>query len=118
MAAGADIRDDRNQRRRPLGPSSIHQLIKLLAMILDEAVEDEIIDRNPARGKRMRIRVPKPARSFLELDELAALLDAATTQDALPTFPALVLAEHGTQAQVARQTAPGTAPATSRPPSG
>lgn len=110
LAAGADIRDRRNQRRRPLGPSSIHQLIKLLAMILDEAFEDEIIDHNPARGKRMRIRVPKPARSFLELDELAALLDAATAQDALPSFLPAALAGDGTQAQVARQTATGHRP--------
>ena len=79
-------------------------------MILDEAVEDEIIDHNPARGKRMRVRVPKPARSFLELDELAALLDAATAQDALPSFPHAVRAGTGTQARVARQTAAGHRP--------
>ncbi len=110
IAAGADIRDRRNQRRRPLGASSIHDLIKLLAMILDEAVEDEIIDRNPARGKRMRVRVPKPKRSFLELDELAALLDAASAQDALPSFPAAILAGDGTQAKVARRAAAGHRP--------
>ncbi|MCW3019032.1 MAG: integrase family protein, partial [Solirubrobacterales bacterium] len=35
----------------------------------------------PARGKRMRVRVPKPERTFLEMDELALLLDAAGAQD-------------------------------------
>ena len=110
IAAAAEIRDRHKHRRRPLGPSSIRDLIKLLAMILDEAVEDEIIDRNPARGKRMRIRVSKPTRSFLELDELAALLDAASTQDALPSFPAEVLARDGTRAQVARRIAAGHRP--------
>ncbi len=110
IAAGADIRDPRGRRRVPLSPASIRDLIKLLAMILDEAVEDEIIDRNPARGKRMRVRVPKPARSFLELDELAALIDAASIQDALPSFPAAVLAGDGTQAKVARRTAAGRRP--------
>ena len=29
----------------------------------------------------MRVRVPKPQRSFLELDELRALMDAAAAQD-------------------------------------
>ena len=82
IAAGAVIRDHRGRRTQPLGPSSIHKLISCLASILDEAVEDELIDRNPARGRRMRIKVPKPARTFLELDELVALTDAAGDQDA------------------------------------
>jgi hypothetical protein len=55
-----------------------------LATILDEAIEDGHIDRNPARGTRMRLRVPKPSRSFLEMDELVALTDAAGAQDAEP----------------------------------
>jgi hypothetical protein len=29
----------------------------------------------------MRLRVPKPKRTFLELDELRALIDAAASQD-------------------------------------
>ena len=28
------------------------------------------IDRNPARGERCVVRVPKPTRTFLEMDEL------------------------------------------------
>jgi integrase len=70
----------------PLSASSIRKLIGLLAAILDDAFEDELIERNPARGKRMRVRVPKPDRSFLELDELAALIEAAAAQDALPSL--------------------------------
>jgi integrase len=81
IAAGADLRDERGRRRVPLGPSSLRKLIDTLAAILDDAIEDEHIDRNPARGKRMRVRVPKPNRSFLEMDELARLLDAAAAQD-------------------------------------
>lgn len=53
----------------------------MLGAILDDAVEDELLESNPARGKRMRVRVPKPNRAFLETDELAALLEAASTQD-------------------------------------
>lgn len=110
IAAGAEIRDRRNRRCEALSPSSLKRLIGVLAMILDEAVEDELIDRNPARGKRMRVRVPKPKRSFLELDELAALLGAAGAQEALPSFPAEVLAGEGSQAQVARRIAAGRRP--------
>ena len=75
----------------PLGPASIRKLLDTLAAILDDAVEDGHIERNPARGNRMRIRVPKPSRSFLELDELAALIDAAARQDT-PSTPKRVRA--------------------------
>jgi integrase len=85
IAAGADLRDRRGRRIVPLGPSSIRKLIDALATILDDAVEDELIDRNPARGKRMRVRVPKPSRSFLEMDELVAMIEAADEQDRPPT---------------------------------
>ncbi len=81
IAAGADIRDVRNRRQVPLGPSSIRKLIDTLGAILDDAIEDGHIERNSARNKRMRVRVPKPPRTFLELDELRALMDAATAQD-------------------------------------
>ncbi|MGZ8711461.1 MAG: tyrosine-type recombinase/integrase [Thermoanaerobaculia bacterium] len=81
IAAGAEVRDEHNRRRVPLGPSSIRKLITCLAAILDDAIEDGHIERNPARSKRMRVRVPKPQRSFLELDELRALMDAAAAQD-------------------------------------
>jgi integrase len=109
IAAGADIRDRRNRRQVPLSASSIRKLIDCLAAILDEAVEDELIERNPARGKRMRVRVPKPNRTFLELDELAALIDAAASQDALPQ-PEGLRAGDSTRAKVARLIAAGRSP--------
>ena len=82
IAAGAAVRDRSGRRARPLGPASIHKLISCLTAILDEAIEDGHIERNPARGRRMRVKVPKPARTFLEMDELVALTDAAGEQDA------------------------------------
>jgi integrase len=110
LDAGADLRDKRNRRLVPLSASSIRKVIAVLATILDEALEDELIDRNPARGKRMLVRAPKPVRSFLELDELADLLDAASTQDALPALPATELTGETTRARVARRAAAGNTP--------
>jgi integrase len=107
LAAGADIRDRRGRRQVPLSASSIRKATSLLAMILDEALADELIAQNPARAKRMRVRVPKPARSFLELDELAALIDAAGAQDALPAIAAEELSGEHTRARVARRLAAG-----------
>jgi integrase len=52
-----------------------------LREILEDAIEDGHLDRNGARGRRMRVRVSKPDRTFLEMDELACLLDAAAAQD-------------------------------------
>jgi integrase len=79
--AGAEIRDRNGRRIKPLGPASIRSVIDGLVAILDDAIEDGYIDSNPAQGKRMRIKAPKPKRTFLEIDELAALIDAATEQD-------------------------------------
>lgn len=59
-------------------------MIDTLAAILEEAIEDELIERNPAHGKPMKVRVPKPTRTFLEMDDLAALLQAAEDQDRSP----------------------------------
>lgn len=81
IAAGADLRDYRGRRLVPLGPASVRKLIGGLAALMDDAIEDGYVESNPARSKRMRVRVPKPSRTFLEMDELAALLDAAAEQD-------------------------------------
>jgi integrase len=94
IEAGADLRDRRGRRIVPLGPSSIRKLLVTLATILDDAIEDGHIKRNPARGKRMRVRVPKPQRTFLELDELNALIDAAVSQDP-PSTPTKIPARGG-----------------------
>jgi integrase len=85
LDAGRDLRDAYGRRRRPLGPNAIRGVLRVLAAILEDAVEDELIETNPARGKRMRVKVPKPERTFLEMDELALLLEAAGVQD-LPVW--------------------------------
>jgi integrase len=107
LAAGADLRDRRGRQQVPLSASSIRKAISLLAAILDEALADELIAQNPARGKRLRLRVPKPSRTFLELDELGALIDAAATQDATPAIVPREMRGDGTRARVARRLAAG-----------
>lgn len=81
LAAGADLRDRSGRRAKPLSPSSIKKLIDLLGTVLDEAVHDGFLPSNPARGRRVRIKIRRATRSALEIDELAALLDAATALD-------------------------------------
>jgi integrase len=81
LAAGVDLRDRSGRRAKPLSPSSIKKLIELLGTVLDEAVHDGFLPSNPARGRRLRIKMRRPTRSALEIDELAALLDAATALD-------------------------------------
>src|SRR3954470_15603496 len=60
-----------------LAPRSVNMILDLLAQILDDAVEYELLSANPARGKRRRLKVPKPARTFLEPDMVVDLLDVA-----------------------------------------
>jgi hypothetical protein len=61
ITAGADLRDHRGRRIVPLGPSSIRKLIDTLGAILDDAIEDGHIVRNPARGRRMCARAQASA---------------------------------------------------------
>lgn len=73
------------RRKRPLSNTSINGMLALLSQILQRAVDYEHIDRNPLRvGTRKDRYLPaiKPARTFLEVDELHALLDAAGELDA------------------------------------
>ncbi len=73
------------RRRRPLSNTSINAMIKLLGQILQQAVDYELIDRNPVRvGERSARFLPRvrPRRTFLEIDEFHALLDAASELEA------------------------------------
>jgi integrase len=81
IAAGADLRDERNRKIKPIGPSSLKRFLDTLRTILDEAIEDKYIPANPAHGRRLKVKVPKPKRTFLERDELIATEDAALSQD-------------------------------------
>jgi integrase len=80
--AGADLRDRHGRPLRPLGLRQIGHILNIHGAILEAAEEDDLIDHNTARGKRMRIKPPKPKRTFLEMDELAYLIDAGADQDA------------------------------------
>jgi len=68
---------------RPLGNNSINKCLKVLAQILDDAVEFGYLGSNPARGKRRRLKAMKPRRTWLEIHEVQALLDAAGDHQAL-----------------------------------
>jgi integrase len=69
-------------REGALGATSINKMIATLAAILETAVEYELIARNPAQGRRRRLPLVKPHRSWLDRAEhITALLDAAREID-------------------------------------
>jgi integrase len=69
-------------REGKLGATSINKTLTTLAAILETAVEYELIDRNPARGRRRRLPAVAPRRSWLDrADHIAALLDGACKLD-------------------------------------
>jgi integrase len=68
---------------RPLSNGSINKTIAILGAVLDAAVEYRHIASNPARGKRRRLKAAKPRRTWLEIDEVQALLGAAGEHRAL-----------------------------------
>lgn len=68
------------RRHRPLSNTSINAMLKLLGQILQQAVDYDLIARNPVRvGERSArfLSRARPAHTFLEVDEFGALLDAA-----------------------------------------
>lgn len=73
---------ERKRLARPLSNGSINKMIRLLASILEQAVEYGYIDRNPAKGRRRLLKESKPNRSFAQPSQVAALLDAANALDA------------------------------------
>lgn len=78
---GQPLTDKRGQRRVPMSNESINKTLVLLANILDTAVEWGVLPTNPARGKRRRLRAPRPQRRVLEPDELNELLAVAGEMD-------------------------------------
>jgi hypothetical protein len=64
-------------RDRGLAARSVNMVLDCLAQMLDDAVEYGLLDTNPARGKRRRMRLPQSRRTFLEPDQVVDLLDAA-----------------------------------------
>jgi integrase len=69
---------------RPLSAVCINKTITRLGQILEVAVEypEYVITSNPARGKRRRLKVSKPAPVWLDsAEQIEALLDAASALD-------------------------------------
>ena len=64
-------------RGRGLSPRSVNMVLDLLGQVLDDAVEYKLLDANPARGRRRRMKVAKSRRTFLEPDQVVDLLDVA-----------------------------------------
>lgn len=69
-------------RERALGNAQINKTTKLMAQILDRAMEYGALPegRNVARGKGRRLREPKPERVWVEPEKLLSLLHTASRQ--------------------------------------
>lgn len=66
-------------REGKLAPNAINKTLTRLAQILEVAVEYGHIERNPAKGKRRRVKGTEPQRSWVEPEQLPDLIDAADT---------------------------------------
>ena len=62
-----------------LGPATINKTLTRLGQILEEAVEYEhlALERNPVRVGKRKLKAPTPQRSWVEPEQLPALLAAA-----------------------------------------
>lgn len=70
------VRERERKQGRALSNSSINETLNLLAQVLETAVEYEHIQFNPARGRRRRLKVSQPVRTWLEPEQVKPLLDA------------------------------------------
>jgi integrase len=66
---------------RQLSNRSINMTIDLLSNILSDAMEHELIAANPASGRRRRLKVSVPRRTWLMPDEVIDLIRAAERID-------------------------------------
>lgn len=64
-------------REGKIAPNQINTTLSRLSQILEDAVEYGHIDRNPAAGKRRRVKASKPRRSWVEPEQLPSLIEAA-----------------------------------------
>jgi integrase len=83
LEAAREAARERGERLgvRGLSNGSINHTLKHLAQVLESAVEYELLASNPAAGKRRRLKAAKPARPWVEPEQLMALLDAAKADD-------------------------------------
>jgi integrase len=84
--AAAVARGEKFTERTPtrsMSNSSINHTLRHLAQILEDAVDDDLLAANPATGKRRRLKAAKPARPWVEPEQLPALLDAASSSGRL-----------------------------------
>jgi integrase len=68
-------------REGRLGAASINRTVAVLASVLEVAIEYGHVTANPARGGRRRLPTTKPARLWLEPEQVRALIDAADELD-------------------------------------
>ena len=89
-------------REGQIGARSINQTITRLAQILEYAVEYDLIARNPAQGRRRRLKTPPANRPWLDrAAHIAALLDAAGELDREARADRRALARRATLATLA-----------------
>lgn len=69
-------------REGRLTPNVINKTLTRLAQVLEVAVEYGHLERNPARGRRRRLKSTMPKRAWIEPEQVAPLLDAAGAIDA------------------------------------
>ncbi len=70
----------RNERfsGKGLSNTSINHTLRHLAQVLETAVEYGLVESNAATGKRRRLKATKPARPWVEPEQLMALLDSTS----------------------------------------
>jgi integrase len=79
-------KEKRKSLPRPLSNGTINKTIRLLAVILEQAVEYDHLPRNPAHGRKRLLKESKPPRTFLQPEQVSALLTAAGKLDAEARF--------------------------------
>jgi integrase len=81
LESGKPERRSKGQVWKPLNNNSINRTIQRLAQVLEEAVEQNLISHNPAKGRKRRAKPSRVSRDFLTADQVKVLLEAAAELD-------------------------------------
>lgn len=81
IEAGKPERFSNGMVKKPLSNNSVNRTIQRLAQVLEDAVEADLIDRNPAKGRKRRAKRSAVNRASLTSAQVPILLEAAAELD-------------------------------------
>ena len=77
-----EYRSAKLSETQPLSGASVNKMIMMISTVFDFAIEAELVEDNPARGRKRRVKVVRKPRTHLDrAEQIKVLLEAAQQLD-------------------------------------